>query len=132
MLIPGEHLLQKNSLLATLPTLAKEWRISFDLKPKSYNKSSSTYDRRQGDQHWGPDSCALDVQEEWSHQGCHRHYPQRESQRGKVSGKSKSGYQPMDQCRNRPGEEGFRLHILLGHEGRDTVVYKKYEATGVL
>ena len=37
MLIPGEHLLQKNSLLATLPTLAKEWRISFELKPKSYN-----------------------------------------------------------------------------------------------
>ena len=30
-------MLQKNSLLATLPTLAKEWRISFDLKPKSYN-----------------------------------------------------------------------------------------------
>ena len=30
-------MLEKNSLLATLPTLAKEWRISFDLKPKSYN-----------------------------------------------------------------------------------------------
>ena len=37
MLLPGEHLLRKNSLLATLPTLTKEWRVTFEFKPKSYN-----------------------------------------------------------------------------------------------
>ena len=36
MLLPGEHSLKRNSLLTTLPTLTKEWRISFEFKPKSY------------------------------------------------------------------------------------------------
>ena len=30
-------MLKKNSLLATLPTLAKEWRLHFEFKPKSFN-----------------------------------------------------------------------------------------------
>ena len=39
MFLPGEHLLRKNNLLGTLPTLAKEWKISFEFKPKSYNRN---------------------------------------------------------------------------------------------
>ena len=34
---PGEHLLKKGSLLKTLPTLTKEWRVSFEFNPKNYN-----------------------------------------------------------------------------------------------
>ena len=37
LLHPAEQILKKNSLLATLPTLTKEWRVSFEFKPKSYN-----------------------------------------------------------------------------------------------
>ena len=29
--------MKKNSLLTTLPTLAKEWKVSFEINPKSYN-----------------------------------------------------------------------------------------------
>ena len=39
LFLPGEHLLKKNNLLGTLPTLAKEWKISFEFKPKSYNRN---------------------------------------------------------------------------------------------
>ena len=31
----------KNKLLATIPKLAKEWRVSFEVKPKSYHNRSS-------------------------------------------------------------------------------------------
>ena len=33
---PGEHLLKKETLLTTLPTLDKEWKVTFDFKPTSY------------------------------------------------------------------------------------------------
>ena len=36
----SEHLLKKNDLLATLPTLAKEWRLSFEIKPENYTHRS--------------------------------------------------------------------------------------------
>ena len=32
-----KRLLKRNTLLTTLPTLTKEWRVSFDFNPKSYN-----------------------------------------------------------------------------------------------
>ena len=35
--LPSEHLLKRNTLLTTLPYLAKEWRISFEFKPNNYN-----------------------------------------------------------------------------------------------
>ena len=35
--LPGEHLLKRNTLLTTLPTLTEEWKIAFEIKPKSYN-----------------------------------------------------------------------------------------------
>ena len=34
---PSEHQIEKNSLLTTIPTLAREWRVTFDFNPKSYN-----------------------------------------------------------------------------------------------
>ena len=34
---PGEHQLVKNTLLSTLPTLGKEWKISFQFNPTNYN-----------------------------------------------------------------------------------------------
>ena len=36
--LPTEHLLERNTLLTTLPTLTKEWRVSFEFKPNSYNQ----------------------------------------------------------------------------------------------
>ena len=33
---PGEHLLKKETLLTTLPTLDKQWKVTFELKPTSY------------------------------------------------------------------------------------------------
>ena len=35
--LPEEHLLKKNSLLTTLPSLTKEWRVCFGFRPTSYN-----------------------------------------------------------------------------------------------
>ena len=35
-----EHKLKRGSLLTTLPTLTKEWRISFELRPTSYQEDS--------------------------------------------------------------------------------------------
>ena len=35
--LPEEHLLKKNSHLTTLPSLTKEWRVSFEFRPTSYN-----------------------------------------------------------------------------------------------
>ena len=37
MLLPGDRLLKKNTLLGTIPTLTKEWKITFEFKPTSYN-----------------------------------------------------------------------------------------------
>ena len=34
--LPGEHRLEQNILLATLPTLGKQWRLTFDLQPSEY------------------------------------------------------------------------------------------------
>ena len=34
--LPREQLLKRNTLLTTLPTLTKEWRVSFELNPSSY------------------------------------------------------------------------------------------------
>ena len=39
---PGELNLKKNNLLKTLETLEKEWEISFEFKPTSYNHSGFT------------------------------------------------------------------------------------------
>ena len=36
-ILPKDHLLRKNTLLTTLPTLTKEWRVSFEFNPKSFN-----------------------------------------------------------------------------------------------
>ena len=36
----NEHLLAKNALLSTLPTLDKEWRLTFEINPTSYNYRS--------------------------------------------------------------------------------------------
>ena len=33
----GEHPLAKNNLIGKLPSLAKEWRVSFDFKPEKYS-----------------------------------------------------------------------------------------------
>ena len=38
--LPTEHPLKKASLLTTLPTLTKEWKISFELKPTNYQYAS--------------------------------------------------------------------------------------------
>ena len=35
--LPSQHLLTKNDLLTTLPTLSNEWRVTFDFYPTSYN-----------------------------------------------------------------------------------------------
>ena len=35
--ITREHFLKSNTLLTTLPTLTKEWRVSFEFNPKSYD-----------------------------------------------------------------------------------------------
>ena len=35
--ISGRHLLKQNTLLTTLPTLTKEWRVSFEFNPKNYD-----------------------------------------------------------------------------------------------
>ena len=35
-----EHKLKRGSLLTTLPTLTKEWRISFELRPTRYQDNS--------------------------------------------------------------------------------------------
>ena len=35
--LPGEHLLKKNTLLTTLPSLTRQWRVSFEINPQSYN-----------------------------------------------------------------------------------------------
>ena len=37
LLLPGEHLLKKNNLPGTLPTLAKEWKVTFEFNPRSYS-----------------------------------------------------------------------------------------------
>ena len=34
--LPGEHHLEQNILLTTLPTLGKQWRLTFDLLPSEY------------------------------------------------------------------------------------------------
>ena len=34
--LSSEHLLKKSSLLTTLPILTKEWRLTFEINPKSY------------------------------------------------------------------------------------------------
>ena len=34
--LPREIVLEKNALLTDLPVLAKEWRVSFEIKPTSY------------------------------------------------------------------------------------------------
>ena len=33
-----EHLLKRRTLLTTLPTLAKEWKVSFEFNPERYNQ----------------------------------------------------------------------------------------------
>ena len=35
--LQNEHLLKRNSPLTTLPHLAKEWKVSFEFKPKNYD-----------------------------------------------------------------------------------------------
>ena len=35
--LPNEHILKKNTLLKTLPTLAKEWKVAFDFKSTNYD-----------------------------------------------------------------------------------------------
>ena len=35
--LPSEHILKKNTLLKTLPILAKEWKVTFDFKLTNYN-----------------------------------------------------------------------------------------------
>ena len=35
--LPSEHLLERGSLLKTLPNLTKEWRVSFEFNPMNYN-----------------------------------------------------------------------------------------------
>ena len=35
--LPNEHILKRNTLLKTLPTLAKEWKVAFDFKPTNYD-----------------------------------------------------------------------------------------------
>ena len=35
--LPGEHLLTRSTLLTTLSTLTKEWKVSFEFNPKSYD-----------------------------------------------------------------------------------------------
>ena len=37
LFLPGEHLLKKNNLIGTLPTLAKEWKVTFEFKPTCYD-----------------------------------------------------------------------------------------------
>ena len=37
MFLPGDRLLKKNTLLGTIPTLTKEWKVTFEFKPTSYN-----------------------------------------------------------------------------------------------
>ena len=39
--LSSEHLLKKSSLLTTLPILTKEWRLTFEINPKSYASSYS-------------------------------------------------------------------------------------------
>ena len=34
--LPGEHHLEQNILLTSLPTLGKQWRLTFDLLPSEY------------------------------------------------------------------------------------------------
>ena len=38
--LPKEHSLKRRSLLTTLPTLTKEWRVSFEFRPGSYLQRS--------------------------------------------------------------------------------------------
>ena len=38
--LPDEHLLAQNTLLTTLPTLDKEWRLTFEVNPTSYTYKS--------------------------------------------------------------------------------------------
>ena len=38
--LPSEQLLKKDNLLTTIPTLAKGWKVSFELKPSNYNYKS--------------------------------------------------------------------------------------------
>ena len=38
--LPTEHQLKRGSLLTTLPTLAKEWKVSFELRASSYQYKS--------------------------------------------------------------------------------------------
>ena len=40
--LPREHLLKRRTLLTTLPTLAKEWKVSFELNPESYDQRGLT------------------------------------------------------------------------------------------
>ena len=40
MHLPRERSLRKNTLLGTIRTLTKEWRISFELKAENYNQTS--------------------------------------------------------------------------------------------
>ena len=35
--LPSQHLVKKNDLLTTLPTLSKGWRVTFDFYPTSYS-----------------------------------------------------------------------------------------------
>ena len=38
--LPSEQLLKKDNLLTIIPTLAKGWKVSFELKPSNYNYRS--------------------------------------------------------------------------------------------
>ena len=38
--LPEEHLLKKNTLLTTLDTLTKEWKVSFEFKPSSFTNKA--------------------------------------------------------------------------------------------
>ena len=39
--LPSEHQLKRSSLLTTLPTLNKEWKVSFEFKATSYKQRSN-------------------------------------------------------------------------------------------
>ena len=34
--LEGEHQIEKNALLTTLPTMTKEWKVTFDVNPTDY------------------------------------------------------------------------------------------------
>ena len=37
MFLPGDRRLKRNTLIGTIPTLTKEWKVTFEFKPTSYN-----------------------------------------------------------------------------------------------